>query len=224
MAGLPESQNMLVILDFDRTIFNTARYYQDFLDMVGEAYGADFTASLDAAQQAEKYFDPFAHCLSQGVDYETVKTQLLAYHDRKYEGAADMSSYLFADAVELIQALQADPNITVGIITTGTSQSQEFKLSQCPELNDIPREIISENKGRRVRRDLEEFNSVHFDGAAYARFALVDDREDVLAQIDPHPNHKLFHIVRPGSKYQPTGNRSDIVKISSLTEILPLLQ
>lgn len=217
------SADLLLVLDFDRTVFDTHRYYQDFLAMLTAEYGEALTEDLRVAETANKYFDPFAHLIGQGISYDDAVAAFHRFHVAKY-GQRPEGSYIFPDAGEFITRITKRPHTKLTIITTGTLMSQRFKLSLCPELQPLPAMIISGNKGVHLQQDIDAHQAVILDGVAYQRIALVDDRDDVLAHIHPQQGHQLFHIVRPGSKYQPTISRADIHEISSLTQILDLLQ
>lgn len=217
------SADLLLVLDFDRTVFDTHRYYQDFLAMLRSEYGEALAEDLRLAETANKYFDPFAHLIGQGISYDDAVAAFHRFHEHKY-GQRPEGSYLFPDAVEFIASLSERPHTKITIITTGTLMSQRFKLSLCPQLQPLPAMIISGNKGVHLQQSIDAHKAVVLDGVAYRRIALVDDRDDVLAHIRPQQGHQLFHIVRPGSKYQPTISRSDIHEISSLAQIHDLLQ
>ena len=221
MAG-HASADLLMVLDFDRTIFDTHRYYQDFLAMLKAEYSEAVAQDMRLAEASNKYFDPFAHLIEQGVSYEEVTAAFLRFREDKYGSQAE-GSYLFPDATEFIAEISQRPHTKLAIITTGTLMSQRFKLSLCPQLESLPAMIIPGNKGIHLQQDIDAHAAVLVDGTAYQRIALVDDRDDVLAHIRPHQGHQLFHIVRPGSKYQPTISRSDIREITSLTDITEFL-
>lgn len=214
---------LLVILDFDRTTFDTHRYYQDFLAMVAEVRGAAFAATMKTAESRSQYFDPFGYLQEQGMSYAAATATFRDFHKRRYGGSPE-GSYLFPDAVQFIHHLADRPATATAIITTGTMQSQRFKLSLCPELSHLPHEIISGNKGVHIQQLLDARGAVPLGGQFYDRIVLVDDRDDVLAHIRPQQGHQLFHIVRPGSKYQPSISRPDITTVARLTDILPHLQ
>jgi hypothetical protein len=207
----------LLVLDFDRTIFDTHRYYQDFHEMLTRQYGAEFAAAMSAAEGASQYFDPFAFLLEHGVSYAAATAAFDAYTAKKYPAG---TSYLFADAHRLITALRHHPQIHPAILTTGSRQSQEFKLALCPELAELPQDIIAGNKGQQLQRDIDAHGAVTIGGKPYLRIALVDDRSSVLEHIKPHARHRrLIHILRPGTKYQQTAARTDIVQIANLADV-----
>lgn len=221
MAATDHS-DLLIVLDFDRTIFDTHRYYQDFLAMVAGAHGADFATEMKAAESTSQYFDPFGYLQGRGVSYDAATASFHDYHHAKYAGRAE-GSYLFADAAPFIQHATRRPATAVAILTTGTIASQRFKLSLCPELAHLPHDIVAGNKGVHLQQLIDAHSAVPLAGKFYQRIVLVDDRDDVLAHIRPHQGHQLFHIVRLGSKYQPTISRSDITEISTLSAIIPSL-
>ena len=207
----------LLILDFDRTLFDTHRYYQDFLEMLTREYGTDFAAAMRAAEATSEYFDPFAFLLEHGVTYDAATAAFNAYGAKKYPAG---NSYLFGDAVRLIMALRHHPQVHAAVLTTGTRQSQEFKLALCPQLAHLPQDIVAGNKGEQLQRDIDTAGAVTVNGTSYLRVALVDDRASVLERIKPHPRHRhLLHILRPGTKYQEQATRPDIIQIASLADV-----
>lgn len=222
MSSPVQSQDLLILLDFDRTIFDTHRYFNDLLEMVGETFGIEMLEATSAAGRQSKYFDPFDFLESRGVSYAVATAEFNKFMAAKYPGNTS-GQYLFPDFAGLYNRLQKRPHTRIAIITTGTQQSQQFKLSLCPELDDLPQEILAGDKGERIQLELDAKGAFELDGATYTHCALVDDREDVLHHIKPAPGRHLFHIVRPNSKYDPLEPRADFIQISSLSEIIEKL-
>ncbi len=222
MSAAHSSLDLLIVLDFDRTIFDTHRYYQDFLSMVASLHGADIAAAMKAAEAHSQYFDLFAYLEEHGTPYPAATADFTSFHHAKYSGRPD-GSYLFPDVPDFIAAAGRRPNAKVAVLTTGTDKSQRFKLSLCPELNHLPHEIIPGNKGVHLQQLIDKHQAVPLEGAYYRHIVLIDDRDDVLAHIRPQQGHQLFHIVRPDAKYQSTISRPDIIQISTLAEVPPKL-
>ena len=74
----------LVVLDFDRTLFDTARYYTDFLEMITQEYGGELSEHLRSAEKASENFTPLEYLSGKGIPPETLMMQFDYILQQKY--------------------------------------------------------------------------------------------------------------------------------------------
>jgi len=211
----------LVVLDFDRTLFDTAQYYADFLEMIAGLYGANTAEDLGTAEKNSQNFDPFAYLLEKGITYDTLTSQFDAFVGQKYPRG---NSYLFPGATELARHLGRRRRTHSIIITTGSLPYQQFKLRLAPELSELPHQIIGDNKGEILQKQFSQASAVEFNHRRYSRFILVDDKASALTPIAPHRRYVLIHLLRPGAKNQDRSGRHDIIEITDLERVRELIQ
>ncbi|GAC1369800.1 MAG: hypothetical protein NVSMB39_2020 [Candidatus Saccharimonadales bacterium] len=212
----------IVILDFDRTLFDTSAYYADFLEWLTFAHDP---AVAQAAHVAERKgeFDIFSFLETEyNLSAHQVQLELRAYLSRKHHGTNH--SYLLPGAASLIKFLQRNPWAYPVIWTTGSTVHQEFKLSLCSEVLHIPARIISGNKGQVVQEDLDIYGGVVFNGMLFKKFALVDDKSANVAALKParelaDRSRLLFHVIRKDGKDSTPTGRIDINTVRGLTPV-----
>jgi hypothetical protein len=205
----------LIICDFDRTLFDS-RFYTDFTQMLVQKGYID----ENTHQEVTRALDDTSISLSL--------TDILAVNgistDRALELAAahlNPADYLYPDVPAFLRRHQ---DHQLHIITTGQDDWQRVKLGFCTPLNAYPQTILQTNKGRHILSKLnrarsgitlddltEQFHAIH----------LIDDRVDNLLPLVDQPQIQLWHILRPGAKYQETVDHSNVHRISSLDEIVP---
>ncbi len=213
----------LIVLDFDRTLFDTAQYYHDFLEMISNVYGQSVAAGLKQAEKDQEHFDPFAYLeglRDLNISYDSLATDFDTFLGNKYPNGHD---YLFDGAYDLVEHLSKRQRAYVVIITTGSEQSQRFKLRLAPILMALPHRIISENKGEVLQAEFTKSGAITIDGRRFDRFVLVDDKASALTPLAPHRSWVLIQILRAEAKYQARSNRHDIKVITHLKEVIKLL-
>jgi FMN phosphatase YigB (HAD superfamily) len=215
-------QTYLIVLDFDRTLFDTARFYRDFLAAISHTWGADLAASMQEVERTGEHLDPFHYLQNtHGIACDAVAQAFTAYIATIYPGGAN---YLFEGAPELIQYLRARPHTHVLIMTTGTKQSQTFKLGLCPELAPLEHRIISENKGKILQAEFEQAGGIAIGGRRFSHFVFVDDKASALTPIASHHRRILIHLLRPDAKFQDRTQRPDVHEVASLRDVIGLLR
>jgi len=212
----------LIVLDLDRTLFDTARFYQDFLAALAHTWNTELATTMMNVERTGEHLDPFEYLQDKhGITYEEVINAFKSFTEAKYPNG---TNYLFEGAPELVEYLRKRPCTQVLIMTTGTKQSQEFKIALCPELASLNHEIISENKGKVLQDKFEETGSITLRGRHFHHFVLVDDKASALMPIAAHKRRILIHILREDAKFQEHTGRSDIREVSALRQVIDLLR
>jgi len=130
-----------LLLDLDRTLLDTDRFYNAVWTFLEAKYQVDLPAELARAKsffhyQGELYdYDFRTHLRSLGLDPEQIKKQFLDHYGEE--------SFVFPDAQAAL-ALQSD--YTLEILTYGSNWYQLFKLAACAELAALKMTIILESK------------------------------------------------------------------------------
>jgi hypothetical protein len=210
----------LIVLDFDRTLFDTAKYYRDFLEMISKVYGQSVAANLKQAEKDQEHFDPFTYLEGLNISYDSLVTDFDTFLVDKYPSGHD---YVFDGANALVELLRKRRRTYVVIITTGSEQSQRFKLRLAPKLMALPHRIISRNKGEVLEEEFTLSGAISIDGRRFDRFALVDDKASALTPLSPHHRWILIQVLRTEAKYQARSKRIDIKVVSHLAQVAALL-
>lgn len=131
----------LLLVDFDRTLFDTSAFVESLWSAIAKRYGVDKTRELARAKQFYEYqgqwydYDFYRHIGTIAVIPKDIAAFEAAIHK-------DLGNdfFLFADALGLIDSIDA-------IVTFGNEPYQRFKLSFCPQLQPVPTHIIQAGKG-----------------------------------------------------------------------------
>jgi hypothetical protein len=190
---LPE--NRLVLMDLDRTLFDTGLFFDDIWQLAAQMYGCNKDEEKTKAANYHRMYgewydyDFFQH-LQEATD--------AVYSESTFIQAAQellTSRYLFDDVTEdVLQSIDA-------IVTFGNKPFQQFKLSLCPQLASIETHIILEPKG-------------HYISRTFKRPSLLVDDKDIAADIIPPA--EFVQIVRT---HAPEIRRNYHRIISSLQEL-----
>ena len=130
----------LLLIDFDRTLFDTAAFVDELWEYLARSYHVATPEEQARATQFYQYIGEqydyyfFDHMASiSGVPPAEVLVHELkeAFKDK---------NFLFSDVNAILPAVDA-------ILTIGNQPYQEFKLSLCPLLATIPRHIVQATKG-----------------------------------------------------------------------------
>jgi len=171
----------LILLDMDRTIFDTDQHFTDFTDIAAKEYGLDASLLRNHEHQLTKQPGPYSpvddiryNNLLPGVDanqlLENIEKQMLANdHD-----------YLYPDVAEFIAGQQEQGNEVV-IVTVGTHEYQLHKQRLSSELQSLPIMVTRRAKSELLGAALEfksEYIKLWYEGiiARAERVTLVDDR------------------------------------------------
>lgn len=212
----------LLILDYDRTIFDTDQYFRLFKIWLS-AVRPDLLAPLTEAEAAGE-FDPFAFVAERTGQKQSQLMEQFREWLRANHPAVDL---LRSDARQFLAWAKRQPRLSVVIVTTGTEAHQRFKLSLVPEVAGIPFRIVSGNKGQHIQD--EHFNNSGFGfelcGRAMRRFILIDDKRSSLSPINLlAANTLLILIERDDSKPSEDELRRNISPVRDLMEAPALIK
>lgn len=138
-------EKWLLLVDFDRTLFDTGRFFVDVWQFAASLYDIDAEAERRRAGQFHtmygdwydyEFFDHVAAAAGEAFDREA----FMAAARRALVG-----NYLYDDVTaEIISLIDV-------ILTFGNEPYQSFKLSLCPELAGIEPRITLRRKGEYIR-------------------------------------------------------------------------
>lgn len=120
-----------LLVDLDRTLFDTTRFVQTLWDWIEQTYGVNADAARYEMKQYFTYvgemynYDFFQHIHELGIDGEELV---------KRAQAELTESFVFGDVAEF---LQSTAGLDRAILTFGANNYQQFKISLCPELSGI---------------------------------------------------------------------------------------
>jgi hypothetical protein len=193
----------LLLLDFDRTLFDTNVFRFTLWSALERLYGVDPEHEIEAARGFYSYNDElydynfFAHLSSLDLgDIEEVKSAL--------HQALTGHRFLYQDAMS---ALNLQDKYDIRILTYGNAAFQLFKISLCPELAAIPVETTLEHKG--------EYLKTHHEGEA---IVLVDDK-NLHGELPG--NARFIHLDRASERTIATlSGETTVNSLAYLKEVL----
>lgn len=181
-----------MLVDFDRTLFDTERFVGVLWKTLGAHYGVDGMKELSRVQDfyyergtVPLGYDFFSHlaAIKSIKDSETTVEAILRNSLRSED-------FLFEDARSLYDDIDE-------IVTLGDRKYQTFKLSICPDLVGIRTHIIQESKAGFIKRQylrptlLVDDKHHEHELPESCNFILIN-RE----QQDEIVNHGNYHSVR----------------------------
>lgn len=191
----------LILLDFDRTLFRTDDYWQDFAMALAKStgkpenyYANDYYVSLEGEGRL------------QMIDYGKILALTGAKHQQIKRNLAEIAGkkqLLFADALGMLRNIQN--SYDVAIVTFGENRYQSLKISLVPEIAGIPTYIIQMLKN--------EFIVNNFAGR---QGMLVDDK---FGQDLP-PGWTEVYLDRQANCQNPVTISDAVYKISTLDDVL----
>ena len=188
------------LVDFDRTLFDTASFFDWLWRTLANAHGVDGSVEMSRAKKFYvhsgdwydyKFFDHIATIPElQSIPRERLIEKL---------HAATRPSFLFKDAAGVIDSCDE-------IITFGNRDYQELKLGLCPEVSSLPVTIIQESKAQYIVS--------HFKPPVM----LIDDKhlEDEL------PEWVFFVLIDRQQSEPIVTHRPNFITINALRELTKL--
>jgi len=209
----------LYILDFDRTLFDTHRFFEDMKACLERTHKLDigqFTATWQSyVEPGSGGYDPHRHHqallgLSPDELDEVIQSEL---------GNRD---YTFPDATTwLEQHLHRDDEDLV-VVTMGRPRYQALKFHHAPLVRPLHKVVVATNKGDIIRRHLSagagEYG-LDFLDQPYAPMTLIDDSTDTFTALGPTDRITGIRIARPGEKYSNTPTPAHVRHITSFEEL-----
>ncbi|MBP6880329.1 hypothetical protein KBC31_01725 [Candidatus Saccharibacteria bacterium] len=215
----------LILLDMDRTIFDTDQHFTDFTDITAREYGLDASLLRNHEHQLTKNPGPYSpiddiryNNILPGVDanqlLENIEKQMLANdHD-----------YLYPDVAEFIVRQQKQGNEVV-IVTVGTHEYQLHKQRLSPELHALPIMVTRRTKSELLGAALEfkqDYIKLWYEGISVRaeKVTLVDDRTGTFdGKLPTDARFDGYLLKRPG-----VGHTEELVDNSLATQIISLSQ
>lgn len=138
-----------VFIDLDRTIFDTAKFFNELWDTVGELSGTDIAQPKARADKFRVYqgdlfnYEFFRHLEAEGL---VVSEQSLV------EKLRQPGRFVYKDVVPAwpYLATMAEPQI----LTYGGTDYQHLKIACCPELDNVTVVNVLETKADYFKREL----------------------------------------------------------------------
>ncbi|HSX02101.1 MAG TPA: hypothetical protein VLI05_02170 [Candidatus Saccharimonadia bacterium] len=209
------SKPKLIIMDFDRTIFNAA-FYTEFLALLTSR------RLLDAATN-QRIVDLLADT-NISLDLMDVLRRCHLNVVQALElarTALDPNDFLYDDVSPFLERGRDDKLV---VMTTGVRRWQMIKLDFCASLQPYPKIILQDNKGEYVRDTLLQsqkgISIQDYEGQWFSELVLIDDRVDSLTPLVGRDRVSLWHLERPDAKYRRDRDYDGITHITSLKEII----
>jgi hypothetical protein len=198
----------LYILDLDRTLFDTKRFFDDLLAALGRSHGLD--PDKAKASMAE-FVDPEAGGYDPHGHHEKLlglsADQLDALITRELSGR----DYLFPDATAWLEDKRADKDNEFVILTQGRPRYQQLKLAHAAAARSLPMVVVPSDKAGQIRS--------RYAGRPYDQITLVDDSAEVFEELAGTRGITLVRIARPGEKYSDRPCPPHITQITNFGEL-----
>lgn len=186
-----------LLLDFDRTLFNTNKFYEAVWRVLAARYGVDPDVEITRAQDFYTYVDDF-HDYDFFAHIDALRIGSKAEVSTVLKAELMGIDFLYPDAQD---ALRLKHRYELSILTFGNEPYQRFKLGFCPELQDVPTRITLMRKGDYIRGH-----------NAGQEVTIVDDKQ----LVGTLPEHVRFiHLDR--QQFEPVLHHDTHTSISSLS-------
>ncbi len=171
-------------MDFDRTLFDTEMLVTDIWKFIESEYGVDIHKEKQRATNFIRHHGDLYdyNFFGQLAEIDEITDSVVEFCQKAR--AALTKDYLFGDVGAVIDRTDA-------IITFGNVAYQELKLSMCPLVADVPREIILSSKGPYIKKRYGNVATVLVDDKSIAleieqpaKFIQIDRQ-----QVDYMTNH-----------------------------------
>jgi len=200
----------LVVVDFDRTLFNNHEFFSDFSTVLASYYGIDgqelhrIAHKHDVVRtQATGIFSAFDEIREHHPEVEPEHLKQTARNELMGR------SYLFVDALPFIDRLKS-AGIDFMIMTVGTDEYQGFKTEFTPELNAYPIQITQGVKSDEIEQIIGQRN------IKPEHVALIDDRGDTFDEKLHQMGVRGVRLRRVDSQYSDIQSPSWVEEIASL--------
>lgn len=198
-----------IILDIDRTIFDTNKFYRYLGEAVHNLYGeSNFTKFTQFVEDSyKKHNTARLDMATRFIDADITIIMNETFMEK---------SFIYPDVLDFVSQHQ---NIFVLSMGLGGEIFQKLKL----ELSglDLPLILIAEhNKSKWIYDNLLKNGKYIIEGREYDAIILCDDKPENFYGFGKLPNARGYLINRTAEmRLSPTIRDADITKISSLREI-----
>jgi hypothetical protein len=198
----------LYILDLDRTLFDTGRFFNDVLAALKRTHNLDLEQSR--ATMAE-FIDPE----NGGYDPHSHHERLLGITadelDHIVTHELGRKDYMFTDATAWLTAKRREEGTDFVILTVGRPRYQKLKLEHAPAAQDLPMVVLPSAKATYIKE--------HYLNTGAKEVTFIDDSADVFQGLTQAGSLMLVRIARPGEKYSDQPCPPDIRQISNFGEL-----
>lgn len=200
----------VILLDFDRTLFDTDAFWQDFAGCLAEVTGLRQSAIANnyedycrgQGNDKLRYVDLDGFISEYGISFENIVSQV----DKDF----NLQDYLFADAAIAYGLFEShQDNFDFAVLSFGQEKFQNLKISRCNLPKDIPVYITQQAKTDFINYYLSDRHG-----------ALIDDK---LGQDLPRKWTEV-HINRSNKLTGPAKIGKNLYQISNLAQVPELLQ
>lgn len=207
----------LIIVDFDRTLFNVNEFFTDFCSQILSDEGVTNTelrAEVEEFLHSGNHSDFRPFMERYHVDLQGVMA--------KVNYTLSHKSYLYSDVKDFLARFKNDKVI---IVSVGVQEYQEIKFQLTDSLSHIERVVIDANKGDYLKTRLRSLQrGIQCQELAgdeeFSELLFIDDKLDMLEPLAGQPLIKLFHIERPDAKFPSTSKIKGVQYIKTLEEVV----
>lgn len=200
---MTETQPLLLV-DFDRTLFDTSRFSTHWWGWLAETYRLDPVREMGRIEEYFNYvgewrnYDFYRHVADLRLD-DSVDVVCAKAHEALKE-----CGFLFPDS-KAVEALARER--PVEIVTFGNKPYQRYKLSYCPQLSSWRQHIIDSEKGEYIKQQFGARPTI-----------LVDDK--MLAGTLP-ASTRFIHLDR--GQLDRVVTHDDYISINTLSALKDVL-
>jgi hypothetical protein len=191
----------LYLLDFDRTLFDNHRFFEDFKSALNRTHKLDlgeFTRTWEA------YYEPEAGGYNPHRHHQDLLGLTPDELDEVITSELGHTNYLFPDARQWLSRHMPNPDEDLIVVTMGHPRYQKLKFSHTPDIKPLRKVVVRTNKGAIIRRHLNEGAGEYgldFLDQHYESISLIDDSADTFTALGQTDRISGIRIARPGEKY-----------------------
>lgn len=179
----------LALIDFDDTLFNTAKFKQELEKFFSQKYDADFFEQYEQAKNEHGAYDYFKHLELIGVtaSREKDKQDFFDYFQE--------IDFQFTGTQKLIDKLSSN-NFQIIILTLGFDDFQKMKFKLIAELNSLRMHSIETDKADFLTENITPTeNGLEFSVTSeeYQQIIFIDDKPKsfVKEEIENLENYRI---------------------------------
>ncbi len=213
------------MLDLDRTSFRTDQHFDDFCEMLSRKFSIQADKLKEHEHRISAKPGPYSPLddirYSDDISVDPIEVIKVANEELKNNNV----NYLFDDVEPFLDWNKERGNPVV-LITVGTKEYQDHKISLVPRLNDYPLIITQYSKSKILNESLsflEDRVELNFDdiNISAEKVMLIDDRAGTFKDSMPtDPRMKLIRIKRLEAEHSDTPTPAGIREITTLRELI----
>ncbi len=213
------------MLDLDRTSFRTDQHFDDFCEMLSRKFSIQADKLKEHEHRISAKPGPYSPLddirYSDDISVDPIEVIKVANEELKNNNV----NYLFDDVEPFLDWNKERGNPVV-LITVGTKEYQDHKISLVPRLNDYPLIITQYSKSKILNESLSflenkvelNFNDINISAE---KVMLIDDRAGTFKDSMPtDPRMKLIRIKRLEAEHSDTPTPAGIREITTLRELI----